>query len=236
MAGERLEVRQSARLVLQPRAGLATISAPSRSWPMKETKPPSCSLRVAGLPMSWRRAPKRSASPRVSSSASGSASSARTSAATRPRTGRDRPRPRAASRAPRACARGRRGGGWGSARRRAAPRAPAAPPRCAELVEQLEAAQRVGAGDQQAQLRELALARPARAAGAASRAQARRSPGSISKPSAAREPGGAQHPQRVVREGAFRRRPAAAAPRGRRPPVGIDRLASRGRRAGRRSR
>ena len=36
------------------------ISAPSRSWPMKVTKPPR-SPRVCGLPMSWRRAPKRSA-------------------------------------------------------------------------------------------------------------------------------------------------------------------------------
>ena len=86
--------------------------------------------RVCGLPKSWTRAPKRSAPPRVSPSASGSASSSRDR---RPRSpgealevALDLEQP---PQAPRACGRGRRGGGWGSARRRAAPRARAAPRR-----------------------------------------------------------------------------------------------------------
>ncbi len=50
---------------------------------MKVTKPPR-SPRVCGLPMSWSRAPKRSAVRRVISSASGSSSSARVSSARSP--------------------------------------------------------------------------------------------------------------------------------------------------------
>ena len=89
---------------------------------------PSDTRWVDGLAMSCSSAPKRSAPPRVSSSASGSARNAATGpASSGPSVALgvglevDR-RPGA----PRACGRGRRGGGSGSARRRAGRRARAA--------------------------------------------------------------------------------------------------------------
>ena len=92
------------------------------------TRPSGVSSRVCGLAASCRRAPKRSAWPRVSSSASGSASSGREPRRAR-RAVRDRVRARPPASAPRACACRRRGGGSCSAPRRAGPSAPAGPRR-----------------------------------------------------------------------------------------------------------
>ena len=51
--------------------------APTPSWPQNSTRPSAVTARVAGLPASCSSAPRRSACPRVSSSASGRRSSAR---------------------------------------------------------------------------------------------------------------------------------------------------------------
>ena len=104
----------------------------------------------------------------------------------RRRSARGRPRPRACAPAPRACGRGRRGGGWGPVRR---PRSASSSGRTtavsAELVEQREAAQRVGAAEQLAQLGQLALAGRLGGAGALRRGRGRPCPGSISSSSSA---------------------------------------------------
>ena len=148
--------------------------------------------------MSWKSAPKRSAWPRVSSSASGSSSSARSSPPRSPAMRSGPPRSRASPRAPRACGRGRRGGGWGSGPRRAAPRARAGPRRGRlELVHQAEAPQRIRPGDDprsSASWRSPAGLRgePARAAPPARSSPAR------SRAELGAEPRGAQQPQRVV--------------------------------------
>ena len=112
----------------QPPADSWMMSSPARSWPMNVTRPSSRTPRVAGLPMSWKSAAKRSASPRVSSSPSGSSELARARAAPARRRTRARGRApgRSAPAAPRACGRARRRGGSGSAPPRAGRRARAA--------------------------------------------------------------------------------------------------------------
>ena len=54
----------------------APCRAPTPSWPQNSTRPSALTARVAGLPASCSSAPRRSACPRVSSSASGRRSSA----------------------------------------------------------------------------------------------------------------------------------------------------------------
>ena len=135
---------------------------------------------------------------------------------------------RSCARAPPACGRGRRGGGSGSARRRAAPRARAARPRVAPsslISSRPRSASR--RGDDPAQLDEHALRRAARERRGAARAAARSVSGSGSRPSST-----ATRTSRSTRSGssanalgpAMRRRPAAqvgeAAER-------VDRLAAR---------
>ncbi len=63
VAGQRPEKRAQPLAGAQPTAESRTPSrSPTPSWPMKVTRPSSRTPRVAGLPMSWNRAPKRSAS------------------------------------------------------------------------------------------------------------------------------------------------------------------------------
>ena len=155
----------------------------------------------------------------------------------RPRSGRGRTRPRAGWRAPRACGRGRRGGGSGSGRRRAARSSSGSTAGGrAELVQQREPAQRVGAGEQQPQLGELALARGlAGAAGglASERARSRRRARSRARRRAARRAGSAAGRRRSERSetGAQQARASRSAT----PPVGSIGSPA-GRRAQRRSR
>ena len=154
----------------------------------------------------------------------------------RPRSARGRARPRAGWRGPRACGRGRRGGGWGSAPRPAgrssSGRTAAVAPSSSSSA---QPAQRVGAGDQQPQLGELALA--GRLAGAA-----RRGPGELRRPGSSSKPSSApSRAARSIRSGSaakLRSETARSNPRLEvaRPAVGIDRLGAPGRRAGPRSR
>ena len=79
MARDRAEVRRAAACSCA--AGCrsrAIMSSPTRVVAHERDAPVRRTPRVAGLPMSWNSAAKRSAWPRVSSSASGSSSTART--------------------------------------------------------------------------------------------------------------------------------------------------------------
>ena len=76
--------RAKRSLVRRRRQSASTISSPTESWPMNDTRPSSSTRRVRGLPMSCSSAPKRIAWPRVSSSASGSSSSSRSRGASSP--------------------------------------------------------------------------------------------------------------------------------------------------------
>ena len=175
--------------------------------------------------MSCRSAPKRSASPRVSSSASGSARKLRDSAGARRRrtAGRSRLDLEPLARAPRGCARARRGGGSGSGRRRAAPPARAARPAVSSSSSiSASAAQRVGPGRASRAARRTGARPPGSAAAPACGAgQRRRSPASSSSSWRGRDARGAQQPQRVVRERRARRpRGARGPPASASPPVG----------------
>ena len=221
--------REAARSCAAARRARATIAAPSVSWPMNSDAALGGHLARRRLADVVEQRAEAHRLPRgSSSSASGSASSAATSSA------RSAPTHGAevaldlepALAAPRACgpdvevvvgvlldaAQRLELGQHGRGR--------------AELVEQLEPAQRVAAGDDQP--RSSANWRsPAGSARALSRLPAPASSvaGSSSKPSSRAEPGRAQHAERVVRE-APRRRPRAAA--------GLERRARR--RAGRAAR
>ena len=170
-----------------------------------------------------RRAARRARRPTCSASPPSSSSRSASKAVSR-------------ARAPRGCGRGHRGGGTGSARRREVPRARAAPRRRAKLVQEIETPHRIGAGEQQAQLRELALARLLpRAPRAAARASST-VPGSIFKLSVGGDPRGAKDPDRIVHEAPLGHGPQHSDARGRwRPPCGSTSGASSGR-AGPRSR
>ena len=85
----------------------------------------------------------------------------------------------------------------------------------AQLVEQGEAAQRVGAADQQAQLRELALPRRIGGAGGFGAGQGG-GPGVDRQAQLGRQPRRAEQAQRVLGEAARRRPRAGTLPRGRR--------------------
>ena len=160
VAGQPATKRLSRSLVRSRRQISRTICSPSSVVPDEGDPPVGAHPRVAGLPTSCRSAPKRSASrgelvgQRLVRAPAARARPRRT----RPRAG---PPARSGGPAPRACGRRRRGGGSGSAPRRAGRGARAAPPA-------------PGPGGRQARARPRARA-PARA-GAARRRPARAPP------------------------------------------------------------
>ena len=169
---------------------------------MNVTRPSGVTARVAGLATSCSSAPNRSACPRVSSLASGSARNAPTArrVLAEPLLGVALERDRRA-RAPRACARTRRGGGRGSARPRAARSARAGPPRSRRARPSARSPSSApSAITIRLQLGEHPLRRDLRRAPARSRAAAAPCRGSTAKPSSQASRASAQRPQRIVAE------------------------------------
>ena len=176
---------------------------------------PACRCRGGG---------RRSAAPCPGSSrrrAARRAAAATSLGARRRRSGRGRPRPRACAPAPPACGRGRRGGDWGPARRRAGAsssgRTTAVTPSSSSKPRP-----RSGSGPPSSRRSSASWRSPAGspARSAAARASATVA-GSISSSSSAARRAAAQQPQRVGGEAALADRPAGRRARDRaRPPWG----------------